>query len=200
MIEAFSAYIKTIAAFMIFAVFAEIIMPDQNFKKYINIVLGFLMLITVLKPITTVFGKGGVDFSELVARKELELSQEYSSENNNQYEGMENKLILDVYKENIVKKITEKMESESITASNISLSVSEEENSYGQIQRIHVTVKNREEGAEKEINLVEPVKPVSLTIEKTQQTKASTELTKKAQSILEKEFMLSPECIEIEEQ
>ena len=50
MMEAFTAYIKTITALTIFSAMAEILMPEGNTRKYAELVLGVLLLMAVLSP------------------------------------------------------------------------------------------------------------------------------------------------------
>lgn len=57
MLEAFSAYIKNIAVFTLFAAFAQLIMPENNFKKYLNFIMGLLLLIAAFQPILSLFQK-----------------------------------------------------------------------------------------------------------------------------------------------
>ena len=68
MLEAFSAYIKNIAVFTLFAAFAELLMPENNFKKYLHFVLGLLLLTAVLKPM---FSLLGTDFEGKTIQKTL---------------------------------------------------------------------------------------------------------------------------------
>ena len=66
MISGITAYIKTIAIFLVFSAFVEIILPDTRFKKYISIVMGLLMIGVVISPILH------IDFPE-----ELGISQSF---------------------------------------------------------------------------------------------------------------------------
>lgn len=58
MTAAFFAYIKTITAFLLFVAFGEMLLPQSSLKKYVVLVFGMLLMITVLKPIITIFHKG----------------------------------------------------------------------------------------------------------------------------------------------
>lgn len=51
MIINITAYIKTIVALTIFSSMANILISDNEFKKYIELVMGFLILSTVLTPL-----------------------------------------------------------------------------------------------------------------------------------------------------
>lgn len=56
MITYLIAYIKIIVALTIFSTMANMLMPDDNFKKYTELVLGFLILATVITPLFNLFG------------------------------------------------------------------------------------------------------------------------------------------------
>ena len=51
MIEAFTSYIKTITALTLFSALAELFMPEGNFRKYLEMVLGIMVLAAVVQPL-----------------------------------------------------------------------------------------------------------------------------------------------------
>ncbi len=70
MINQFNAYIKTISVFIIFSTFVRIIMPDNNFKAYINLILGVIIAGVILEPVIKIFNKNEFDFSDIIKEKE----------------------------------------------------------------------------------------------------------------------------------
>ena len=54
--ETFGAYIKTITALTIFSALACMLMPEGSFRKYVELVLGVLVLTAVLNPFLRIFG------------------------------------------------------------------------------------------------------------------------------------------------
>ncbi len=59
MIGAVSAYIKNIIGLIIMTAFAETILPNGNFKKYIRLITGLLIVAAITEPaVKLVFGKG----------------------------------------------------------------------------------------------------------------------------------------------
>ena len=58
MIGTIAAYIKTITALTIFSAFVGIMMPDGNFRKYVELVLGIFVLTAVLSPLLHIFNGG----------------------------------------------------------------------------------------------------------------------------------------------
>lgn len=64
MFAAFIAYIKTIVALTIFSTLASMMMPDNQFKKYTELILGLLILVSILTPILQLFGVQNTHFSD----------------------------------------------------------------------------------------------------------------------------------------
>jgi len=55
MLEAFSAYIKTVMFFIIFSALVGIILPSGKYKNYISMVLGFILIFVAAKPLSSLF-------------------------------------------------------------------------------------------------------------------------------------------------
>ena len=47
MFTALGAYIKNIALLMLLAIFAEMLLPDANIKKYVSVIVGIMLIFTV---------------------------------------------------------------------------------------------------------------------------------------------------------
>lgn len=106
MTEAFSAYIKTIAAVTVFAAFTEMLMPDNSFKKYINLVTGLLLLSIVLKPMLLLFDFQYGDMELSVKEKLEKLQCETILEDEEYYEKLQQDAIEDVYEQDLNLKIS----------------------------------------------------------------------------------------------
>lgn len=51
MMDAFTAYIRTITALTIFSALAEILLPEGKYRRYAELVLGIMVLGAVLNPL-----------------------------------------------------------------------------------------------------------------------------------------------------
>ncbi len=56
MMDAFTAYIKTITALTIFSALAGILLPEGKYRRYAEMVLGIMVLETVLHPLFRLLG------------------------------------------------------------------------------------------------------------------------------------------------
>ena len=96
MISQFNAYIKTISTLIIFSAFVRIIMPDNNFKSYISLILGIIVAGSVLKPVIKIFSNNNFDFLDIV--------KEYKFENidiTKDTQDIKNKIIYSAFKEKL---------------------------------------------------------------------------------------------------
>ena len=51
MMDAFTAYIKTVTALTIFSALAGILLPEGKYQRYAELVLGIMVLEAVLEPL-----------------------------------------------------------------------------------------------------------------------------------------------------
>lgn len=110
MTEAFSAYIKTIAAFTLFAAFAEMLMPESSFKKYIGLIMGVLLLTAMLKPMLGLFSMEDVDMEALVERKAEEMEKHGVLQEADYYEDLEHQQITNLYGQKLNEEISKNLE------------------------------------------------------------------------------------------
>lgn len=68
-------WIITIISTIIFITFVEILVSNSNHKRYIDMVVGFLIVIVILNPLTNIIN-GEIDFEEGIIKtsNELELA------------------------------------------------------------------------------------------------------------------------------
>lgn len=135
MIAPFFAYIKTIIGFLIFAAFAEMILPSGKWKKYSSILLGLLMLGTLLTPL-----KGLLNVEALllpaVSADPIPVEED-------------NTMVLAIYEENMAAEIAAGLEVPGYTVTGAEVTAAPD----GSLLGVHIAV--QAEGAEE--RLVAPV-------------------------------------------
>ena len=103
MIEWFGTYIKTIVSFLLISVFTEMIMPEE-YKKYLKLIMGLLLTLLVMQPVTYLFGFSQEQIVGIAQRKTQEVwGEDFFIESN----GENDTLALEIYKEELNKKIAE---------------------------------------------------------------------------------------------
>ncbi len=138
MLEAFSAYIKNIAVFTLFVAFAELLMPENNFKKYLSIVMGLLLLTAVLKPMLLIFQRGS-DLELQTIQKTVSLWAESNEGVNTAQEKWNDEMILDIYKKELEQKWTQELQNKFHTDTvSVLAEFSQQPDNYGQIISVSI--------------------------------------------------------------
>lgn len=99
MMEAFTAYIKTISALTVFSVAVGLLMPKGNFRQYTRWILGLLVLLAVLKPMLGLFRLEEMDFSQFFALPEQEVSYDAELGENWTRKTMENQVLSELQRQ-----------------------------------------------------------------------------------------------------
>jgi stage III sporulation protein AF len=143
MIEFLSAYIKTIVSLILLSAFIEIVMPEGGYRKYIRLFMGLIITITVLEPVSSVFGVNGEKFCGAVERKAEEIW-------GNGFEFVlpecDETLAISIYKENLEEMIKTDLEKREINSEYVSVLVDGDEKSaeYGALKEIEICINGSE--------------------------------------------------------
>lgn len=122
MLGLISIYVKRLAIFMIFSSFIGILMPNNEYRGYIKLIMGIILILIMLQPIKNIV----TNYDDMVFFKEYELNKEIAKEELEIYEDKQTEMILIQFE----KKLKEQ----------ISLLLSD----YGQVKSVEVKVDNTE--------------------------------------------------------
>jgi stage III sporulation protein AF len=97
-------WVITIISVIIFVTFIEILIPNSNYKRYINVITGLLLIVVILTPLTKFINRQ-IDFEEEVLKifNQLELSTAQNKVDNIQYSNDE--AVMALYKNKISEQI-----------------------------------------------------------------------------------------------
>lgn len=152
-------WVITIVSVIIFVTFIEILIPNSNYKRYINVVIGFLLMIVILTPLTKLIS-GQIDFEEEILKisNQLELSTAQNRINNIQYSNDE--AVITLYKSEISKQIKNHIEYNTrYVTDTVLIEVEDDNNStqFGLIKNLNITLKEKTENVESISKTIEPV-------------------------------------------
>lgn len=165
MIIAFSNYIKNIAVCIIFSAFVAMLLPNNNFKKYVDIVLGFIMIIVVLSPFKGFIFKEGKSFEFEVFSKTSQIENYSLLNNKDVYENNQRDLIITNYKQQIEKQINELILKEmNLNVKDINIEVDEnfESDNFAGIEKIELYVDENSESLKSENITIKQVEKISI--------------------------------------
>lgn len=160
-------WVITIISVIIFATFMEILIPNSNYKRYVNVVIGFLFITIILAPLTEFIG-GQINFEEEILKtsNQLELSTAQNRINNIQHSNKET--VLALYKNKISKQIKNHIEDKTeYIVNEIAMKVEDNSNSteFGLIKELNITLREKTENAKATSKIVEPVQ-ISVSMNK----------------------------------
>ena len=174
-----SEWVVTIISVIIFTTFIEILIPNSNYKRYIDVVMGFLLVVVILTPLTKFIG-GQVNFEEGVLRasNQFELSTAQNRMGNVQYDNDE--AVIRLYKNEIGKQLRNYIEQNTeYTVNDVFIEIDDNGNSpeFGSIKNFDIILEERMENM-KPVN--KTIKPIQINIP----VKKNSNNTVKAGSIL----------------
>jgi len=170
MIEFLRDWTINIVIMVVFVSFLQIILPSSNMKRYLNMIIGLLIIIVLINPFIKFISKD-IDIEREVFTN-LSRSNSDRTYESNEYSKLQNEQIVGIYKDKLKREIYEIVESKSeYQVLNLSIDILEDIDSedFGSITRIEILMgEMAEERKEESENIkVEDVKPVSIDIKDT---------------------------------
>lgn len=152
-------WIITIISVIIFVTFIEILIPNSNHKRYINVVVGFLLMIVILTPLTKLIS-GQFNFEENIIKTSNQLELSTAQNRINNIEHSNNEAVMTLYKSEISKQIKNRIEhSTEYFVDDVSIEVEDDNNSpkFGLIKSFNITLQERTKDVEPVNKGIEPV-------------------------------------------
>lgn len=151
-----SSWLKDIVVLFIIISIAELIMPNGNLKRYVNLVIGLLIIFTIVSPIAKFvrldfnLDQGIINYSK--PDDLLNIDERFFIQQEKQIE--------DLYKEKISKEVIELVEDRTkYKVASISIGIIESKERYGEIDYIELLVNKNKDTKINKIS-IEKVTPV----------------------------------------
>jgi stage III sporulation protein AF len=142
-------WIRDIAFVFVIVSIIEIIIPNNNMKRYIDMVIGLLIIIVIITPFIKLLNKD-FDIDKEIFKKEIEESKFVYKDNMNLV-SMQEEQIKEVYLSKMEEEIKELIqETTNYKVDEISISIYEDELRYGDIKDIKLAISEMKGMEEKE--------------------------------------------------
>ncbi len=140
MIENVRGWIINITTVIIFISFIEILMPNSAMKKYLNLVLGFVVMLIILNPIISILeNKTYLEDEYFQVANSLD-QKEYSFATNN-IESVQKDQLLYLYKNKIENEIRGRLESRyDVVILDINIDIDDSNENTGEIRKVDLTL------------------------------------------------------------
>ncbi|MGV8145058.1 MAG: stage III sporulation protein AF [Alkaliphilus sp.] len=135
--EMIREWIITIISVIVFITFIEMLLPNSDNRRYINVVIGLLIISIVLKPISSVLSNE-ILFDETFLRVSSEIDKKTMANRLESVDFNQKENVLSIYKNELKRQMKSKIESQfSIVVREIKLDIEKEDKEkFGMLNKI----------------------------------------------------------------
>lgn len=168
MIEFVKNWITNIVVVIFFIAFIEILLPSSNMKKYINMILGLLIIIVLINPIIKLMSSD-INIDREVFYN-LQSYNTFKIEGESKYVENQNQQITEVYKKKIENEISDFLRTDvdySVLDVNVSINEDIEAEDFGKIIGIEVYLTTKNDSNQNQQNIrIDEIERVSINMKK----------------------------------
>jgi len=144
--EFLRSWISNITVIIIFVMLLETVMPNSSMKRYINVVIGLLIIIVVAKPFVIIKDYAEAFESE-VAYASSYIEESSISDKSRDISRYQTAKAMEIYEDNIKKRVLEIIEGISPGSSKdisvrLFIDKDHDSNAFGQLKAVEVTLKS----------------------------------------------------------
>ncbi|MCX7747497.1 MAG: stage III sporulation protein AF [Clostridia bacterium] len=160
MIEFLKGWVLNIVTVVMLVVLLEILIPSGKFKKYINLVTGFILIITIINPFLSFF-RNKTELKELQFVTSSKLERETIEQNSKVLKQKQMKQITAVYKSKIINQIEESVkEASGYKGAEAEVEINEDYTSknFGEVKKVYLKLTPKDtKNAVKQVVKVEKI-------------------------------------------
>lgn len=183
----------------------EMLMPNNHFKKYIQMVMGILIIFTLIKPVSSLFSKQ-IQYPSMIEAHDLEI-EKYNVQNNQaiNYSDIQKKQIIDIYESKLKSQIQQMIQKTShVDEASVEVAFNNDIDSkqFGEIQKLNIILPKHNE-KKSNSSLIQKIKIEKIQIgstkvsEREDDSKGTSKLIKELKNSLSDFYNLSPTNINI---
>lgn len=155
-----SSWLKDIVVLFILISIAELVMPKGNMKKYIDLVIGLLIIFTIITPFARLTKK---DFNLEQSVFNYSKAGDFINVEDKEFYLEQEKQIEKLYKEKISSEIIKLIEAKSIyQVSDLSLDILDSKERYGEIQYLQIILTETKKDINNNKISIEKIRPIDI--------------------------------------
>ena len=136
-IEFLTIWLKEIVLVFIFISIVELVLPNGNMKKYINMIIGFLIIIVIISPFVKLINKD-YSFTKDLYKNQIE-SAKFQDKDNLKLAIIQEEQIKGFYIEKIEGELKDLIiKNTDYSIEKISINISEEKQGFGQLLAVEI--------------------------------------------------------------
>ncbi len=140
-------WVITILSIVIFVTFVEFLLPNSNHKRYINVIIGLLIMLVILKPLMGLV-KGGESIGDGILQASNQLEQMTLTNRMKTLEVNNQETIIQLYKDSLKEQMITRLEGQlGVQVKDIAFEIEEDqEDQFGMIKEVSIILE--EEGSQ----------------------------------------------------
>ncbi|WP_169735921.1 stage III sporulation protein AF [Alkaliphilus transvaalensis] len=137
--ETIREWIVTILSMIIFITFVEFLLPNNNHKRYINVIIGLMIMLVVLRPLMGLVN-GGVNLGDNILQTSNQMEVMTMQNRMQTFEVANQETVIHIYKENVKSQMKNRLEKQlGYQVYDIELAIEENNNDeFGIIKEINI--------------------------------------------------------------
>ena len=158
-----SSWLRDIVVLFILISIAELVMPKGNMKRYIDLIIGFLIIFTIITPFAKIIKK---DFSFDETVFNYSNFSNFMDRDEEKFKIEQEEQIERLYKAKIKSEVIKLVEEESLyNVDDVLVELMEEEEVYGEIKYLEIILKDKDEVIKENKISIEKVEIVDINKE-----------------------------------
>ncbi len=191
------SWVIDIVIMFIFVTALQMMLPSKSMKKYIDVIVGFLIIFVVISPFLKVLS-GGISLEQNLLKYTDNIHYNYSEDEN--FINTHNQQMIELYEQNLEEKIKETVKIESgYEIEDINLTVIDDANelNYGDLVGVALTVNLNKEKEEKEKKSIKINKVIIKEDKKHNTSRNDSKEGLEIKNIISKHYDVPKENIEV---
>ena len=190
-----SSWLKDIVVLFILISIAELVMPKGNMKRYIDLIIGFLIIFTIISPFAKLINK---EFSFDKTVFNYSNSSNLVNRNEEEFQMEQERQIEKLYKEKIKKEIIKLIEEESTyMVYDVVVNLVSEDEVYGEIYGLKIVLKEDDKNINENRISIEKIEVVDINKEPTSEIQEEDDNYIELKNILSYKYNIEKDKISI---
>ncbi|GIM44559.1 hypothetical protein DNHGIG_01080 [Collibacillus ludicampi] len=182
MVAMISLWLKKVILVVLLAVLLDLLLPNGTMQRYVKMVMGFLIILTMLSPITALFSRSfSLDALEFPSSKHgtQNLNLEKILQEGNSLQQEQRTLAEEEWKNHICTSIKEQVEKQyAVTVTDVSLKVAQKQGDpehVPEIQGVKLVIRTKKDSDS--VSAVKPIDPVHVEVGENKRQENETSIT-----------------------
>ncbi|GAB1531000.1 MULTISPECIES: stage III sporulation protein AF [Brevibacillus] len=157
-------WLKKIILLVLLAAFLDLILPNTTLQRYVKMVMGLILLLTIISPVFSLFSLSQEDLAFRLDRYQQELNKPASAEwkrITDKLLGQQNQQMTAYVQSQVASSVKASVKEQyGVTVDDVTITVNQQNPEQPVLERIELVVSDANKEEQKGQSTIEPIKPV----------------------------------------